>query len=178
MKVEIDARDDLPCNGCMSLFDDIKPGARIRGLEPAAIAEIVSVTKFGPDAINLVFRTAGRVAERLIYRGEETGLEVLRPGNTYSFGADGALLKLASEAYRIRLAHLFDPYLAATVHSERSTSLRDRGRPSSGDLMPSEQAISGGYPLILMRHYGESPGGGCKSSPDTACIKNYILYKT
>jgi hypothetical protein len=36
MKAENDARDDFPCNGFMSLFDDIKPGARISGLEPAA----------------------------------------------------------------------------------------------------------------------------------------------
>ena len=39
----------------------------------------------------------------------------MEPGRTYSFDADGGLLRLASEAYRIRLAYLFDPYLAVTA---------------------------------------------------------------
>jgi hypothetical protein len=51
-------------------FEQIKPGARLRGLDPAGIAEVVSVSNFGNDAINLVFRVDGRVAERLVYRGE------------------------------------------------------------------------------------------------------------
>jgi hypothetical protein len=46
----------------MIAFDDIKPGARLRGLDPAGIAEIVQVARFGPDALNLVFRANGRVA--------------------------------------------------------------------------------------------------------------------
>jgi SNF2-related domain len=36
-------------------------------------------------------------------------------GRAYAFDADGGLLRLASEAYRIRLAHLFDPYLAVSA---------------------------------------------------------------
>jgi hypothetical protein len=52
-----------------ALFEDIKPGARLRGLDPAGIAEVVQVARFGPDALNLVFRVDGRVGERLVYRG-------------------------------------------------------------------------------------------------------------
>ena len=40
---------------------------------------------------------------------------LVEAGRAYAFDADGALLRLASEAYRIRLAHLFDPYLAVTA---------------------------------------------------------------
>jgi hypothetical protein len=79
---------------------------------PLRIAEIVQVARFGPDALNLVFRVNGRVGERFVYRGEESGFEFLEAGRSYSFDADGGLLRLASEAYRIRLAYLFDPYLA------------------------------------------------------------------
>ena len=99
----------------MHTFDDIKPGARLRGLDPAGIAEVVQVARFGPDALNLVFRVDGRVGEQLVYRGEESGFEILEAGKAYAFDADGALLRLASEAYRIRLAYLFDPYLAVTA---------------------------------------------------------------
>jgi hypothetical protein len=92
----------------MTAFEDIKAGARFRGLDTAGVAEIVHVTRFGPDALNLVFRVNGRVGERLVYRGEEAAFAVLEAGRTYGFDADGSLLRLASEAYRLRLAHLFD----------------------------------------------------------------------
>jgi hypothetical protein len=54
----------------MHTFEEIRPGSRLKGLDPAGIAEVVSVSRFGSDALNLVFRVGGRVAERLVYRGE------------------------------------------------------------------------------------------------------------
>ena len=99
----------------LSTFDQIKPGARLKGLDPGGIAEIVQVARFGADALNIVYRVDGRVGERLLYRGEETGFEFREAGRSYGFDADGGLLRLTSEAYRIRLAHLFDPYLAVTA---------------------------------------------------------------
>jgi SNF2 family DNA or RNA helicase len=96
-------------------LDDIKPGARLRGLDPAGVAEVVQVARFGADALNLVFRVNGRVGERLVYRGEEGAFERIEAGRTYGFDADSALLRLASEAYRIRLAYVFDPHLAVTA---------------------------------------------------------------
>ena len=99
----------------MNNLDQIRPGCRLRGLDPSAVAEIVQVARFGNDALNIVFRANGRVSERLVYRGEEQAFELVEPGQTYSFDADGGLLRLASEAYRIRLAFLFDPYLAVTA---------------------------------------------------------------
>lgn len=99
----------------MSSFSDIKPGARIKGMASGGIAEVVSVSNFGPDALNVVFRVDGKVAERLIYKGEETDFEFMANGRAYGFNSDGGLLRLVSEAYRIRLAHLFDPYLAVTA---------------------------------------------------------------
>jgi SNF2 family DNA or RNA helicase len=99
----------------LSTFDQIKAGARLKGLDSAGIAEIVQVARFGADALNIVYRVDGRVGERLLYRGEETGFEFIEAGRSYAFDADGGLLRLASEAYRIRLAHLFDPYPAVTA---------------------------------------------------------------
>lgn len=79
------------------------------------IAEVVQVSRFGVDAINVVFRGDGKVGERLVYRGDEVGFEIVTGGRAFSFDADGGLLRLASEAYRVRLAHLFDPYLAVSA---------------------------------------------------------------
>ena len=99
----------------MSTFDQIQPGARLRGLDTGGIAEIVQVARFDADALSVTYRVNGKVGERLLYLGEETGLELIEAGRSYAFDADGGLLRLASEAYRIRLAHLFDPYLAVTA---------------------------------------------------------------
>src|SRR3954453_3822523 len=99
----------------MLAFEDIKPGSRLRGLDPAGIAEVVQVARFGSDALNLVFRVNGRVSERLVFRGEESLFESIEAGRSYAFDADGALLRLASEADRIRLAHRFDLYLAVSA---------------------------------------------------------------
>ena len=97
------------------MFEDLKAGARLRGLDPTGVAEVVQVDRFGADALNLVFRVDGKIAERLVYRGEEANFELIAPGRSYGFDADGSLLRLAAEAYRLRLAHLFDPYLAVTA---------------------------------------------------------------
>ena len=99
----------------MTAFENIKPGSRLRGLDSSGLAEVVQVTQFGADALNVVFRVDGRVDQRLVMRGEEIAFEFVEAGRTYGFDADGGLLRLASEAYRIRLAYLFDPYIAVTA---------------------------------------------------------------
>jgi hypothetical protein len=68
----------------MHNFEDIKPGARLLGLDPAGIAEVVQVARFGPHALNLVFRVDGRVGERLVYRGEESSFDFLETGRSYA----------------------------------------------------------------------------------------------
>ena len=133
----------------MTAFEDIKAGARFRGLDTAGIAEIVQVTRFGPDALNIVFRVNGRVGERLVYRGEEAAFEVLETGRTYGFDADGSLLRLASEAYRLRLAHLFDPYLA--VSASQIEALPHQITAVYGEMLPRQ-------PLRFL--LADDPGAG------------------
>jgi superfamily II DNA or RNA helicase len=133
----------------MRSFEEIKPGARLRGLDPAGIAEVVQVARFGPDALNLVFRVNGRVGERLVYRGEESSFEFLEAGRTYAFDADGGLLRLASEAYRIRLAYLFDPYLA--VSASQIEALPHQITAVYGEMLPRQ-------PLRFL--LADDPGAG------------------
>ena len=52
---------------------------------------------------------AGRLGHEVLFRDHEPTLDVMAPGRLWIFDADGALLRLVSEAYRIRLAYLFDP---------------------------------------------------------------------
>src|SRR4051794_30366490 len=133
----------------MLAFDDIKPGARLRGLDPGGIAEIVQIAHFGADALNLVFRANGRVGERLLYRGEETSLDLVETGRAFAFDADGALLRLASEAYRIRLAHLFDPFLA--VSASQIEALPHQITAVYGEMLPRQ-------PLRFL--LADDPGAG------------------
>lgn len=133
----------------MNTFEKLKPGARVKGLDPIGIAEIVSVSQFGPDALNLVFRVNGKVAERLVYRGEETGFELAVSGRPYAFDADAELLRLASEAYRIRLAHLFDPYLA--VSASQIEALPHQITAVYGEMLPRQ-------PLRFL--LADDPGAG------------------
>lgn len=53
----------------------------------------------------------GRPGNQLLYRTDEARLEVATSGPAWSFDADGHLFRLVSEAYRFRMAYLFDPLL-------------------------------------------------------------------
>ena len=86
----------------------------------------MQVARFGADALNPVFRVNGRAGERLVYRGEECAFERVAAGRTYGFDADGGPLRLASEAYPICLAYLFDPYLAVTASDIEATERHRR----------------------------------------------------
>ena len=78
----------------MVVLEEIKPGSRLRGVDPEGVAEVVQVARFGADALNLVFRVNGRVGERLVYRGEEASFEAIEAGRSCAFDADGGLLRL------------------------------------------------------------------------------------
>ena len=94
-------------------LEDLQPGAYVEGLAPGGVAKVVQREWFGNQAAKLTFEdAAGAVRNRLVYRNEEPSLKLVKSGRPWSFEGDGALLRLVSEAYRIRLAHLFDPYVA------------------------------------------------------------------
>ena len=90
-----------------------------------------------------------RVGERLVYRGEENSFEFVEPGRSYAFDADGSLLRLASEAYRIRLAYLFDPYLA--VSASQIEALPHQITAVYGEMLPPQ-------PLRFL--LADDPGAG------------------
>jgi superfamily II DNA or RNA helicase len=97
-------------------LEQIQKNAAILGLEPGQVVRIVTTESIGPDAITVYYKTAdGQVRERMLFRSDETTLTLAEAGRPWAFDAPGEAFKLATEAYRIHLAHLFDPMLA--VHS-------------------------------------------------------------
>ncbi len=100
----------------MARLEDIHKGASVKGIRPDGAIQVIDVLWHGDAVIELTFKDiAGRVASELVFRDRESTLEVIQPGQPWSFDADASMLRLVSEAYRIRMAYLFDPHLA--VHT-------------------------------------------------------------
>lgn len=97
-------------------LEDLHTGARVRGLSGDGPALVESIQWIGSQGIKVIYRDpSGPLAERLLYRDDEPTLQVVEAGRPWSFDGDGELLRLVSEAYRIRLAWLFDPYVAIST---------------------------------------------------------------
>ena len=97
-------------------LEDLRANAAVRGVLADSLVTVVSVQWFGSEALELTYKTpVGKVANELLYRDDESRLEIVEVGRLWSFDGDGAQFRLVSEALRIRLAHLFDPVLA--VHT-------------------------------------------------------------
>ncbi|HMM41884.1 MAG TPA: hypothetical protein PKA95_08280, partial [Thermomicrobiales bacterium] len=94
----------------MARLEDLTRGATIRGILPDGPVTVVDASWHGNTVLELTYKdSAGRVAQELLYRDREPSLEVVERGQSWSFEADGELLRLVSQAYRIRLAYLFHP---------------------------------------------------------------------
>lgn len=100
----------------MSKLEALLPNSTVKGILPDALVTVVNVQWFGSTALELTYKTVdGKVANELLYKHDESRIEIVELGRPWSFDGDGALFRLVSEAHRIRLAHLFDPVLA--VHT-------------------------------------------------------------
>ena len=100
----------------MLKLEDLQPDTTVRGVVPEGTVTVVSVHWHGSDALTLIYRPAsGQIGEQILYRDDESRLQIGEQGRPWSFDGDGALFRLVCEANHIRLAHLFDPVLA--VHT-------------------------------------------------------------
>ncbi|MGB8343711.1 MAG: helicase-related protein [Ktedonobacteraceae bacterium] len=134
----------------MASLEELIPGALVKGLLPQSTVSIVSATRHGDVGVEVVYKDAGgRLGSELLYQDSVAGLEIVPVDLPWKFDADGALFRLASEAYRIRLAYLFDPLIA--VH----TSL----------IEPLPHQITAVYETMLARQplrylLADDPGAG------------------
>ena len=100
----------------MALLEEITPGVLVKGLLPGGAVTIISVKRHGSIGLELVYQDAnGHLGSELLYSDSVAHLEIVPAGLPWGFDADGSLFRLVSEAYRIRLAYLFDPLIA--VHT-------------------------------------------------------------
>jgi superfamily II DNA or RNA helicase len=100
----------------MARLDQLTPGTSLKGILPDCFVTVVSVQWFGSEALELTYKDpAGKLGNQLLYRDNESSIDVVEVGRPWSFDGDGHLFRLVAEAQRIRLAYLFDPVLA--VHT-------------------------------------------------------------
>jgi superfamily II DNA or RNA helicase len=121
----------------MAKLEELSSGASVRGVAGDAIATIVNVSWYGTNCIDIVYKTPdGRVSNDILYREDESRIQIVQPGRVWSFEGDGELFRLASEAYRIHLAHLFDPHLA--IHTSEVDPLPHQITAVYGEMIPRQ----------------------------------------
>jgi SNF2 family DNA or RNA helicase len=100
----------------MLKLEDITNGSAVSGIDPSHPVRIVTTENVGNDALTVYYKTSdGRLSERMLFRTDEASLSLAEAGRPWAFDAAGADFKIATEAYRINLAYLFDPMMA--VHT-------------------------------------------------------------
>lgn len=102
----------------MAKLEELTVGANVSGLVSNESVQVIAVKWYGSAVLEITFKNSkGHLANQLLYREDEARLNVEDSNLPWSFDADGDTVRLASEAYRINLAHIFDPYLAVHTSS-------------------------------------------------------------
>ncbi|MDR2140976.1 MAG: DUF3883 domain-containing protein [Deltaproteobacteria bacterium] len=134
----------------MARLEDITAGSRVKGLAGQESVIVVSSTWRGSRALEVVYKSdLGALGSQLVFRDNEPSLEIVTRGASFGFEADPRRLKLASEAYRIFLAHLFDPFLA--IHTSDIEALPHQITAVYQEMLPRQ-------PLRFL--LADDPGAG------------------
>ncbi len=100
----------------MLRLEDIKKNAAAAGIDPTAPVRVMTAELVGQNALTVIYKTVeGTILERMLFRSDEGNLFVAVAARPWAFDASSEDFKLAMEALRIHLAHLFDPMMA--VHT-------------------------------------------------------------
>ncbi len=134
----------------MMQLHEIKIGDRIRGIVSGEVIQVISAQPFGDDVLDLVYRrNDGSLGQQLLYANALDGVSVETNELPWQFDANAKQVRLASEAYRIRLAHLFDPHLA--IHTSMIQPLPHQIAAVYGEMLPRQ-------PLRFL--LADDPGAG------------------
>ncbi len=100
----------------MTRLQELRVGSLVRGLIPGQIVTLRHVDLHSEDVASVTFVDGeGKVEQALVYRDQESQLELVQQSRPLSFAADGHLFRLVSEAQRLRYAFLFDPLIAVST---------------------------------------------------------------
>lgn len=130
-------------------FAEIQPEARLDGVEAEGTVTVVAFKPHGETSGTLTYRTAeGRLGERLLNLRDLAKLSVASK-RRWTFDADGSDFRLASEARRMKWAHLSDPFAAI----------------DTSNIEPYPHQIDAVYNILLNQHpiryvLADDPGAG------------------
>lgn len=147
-----------------TLLAVVRPGAVLRGLAGPQPVTVVTVDRLTDDSANIIYRTeTGHLAERMVFAADLPQLTAVEAGAAFSFDGDAAAFKLAAEARRMRLAHLFDPQAAL----------------GTSDVDPLPHQLRAVYEEMLPRHplrfvLADDPGAG-KTIMSGLLVKELIM---
>jgi superfamily II DNA or RNA helicase len=98
-------------------FEDIKADLIINGIILGTAVSVVRCNIFSDgNSAELTYKVSdGSIYSRMLYRSDESSISVEEERQKYTYDADPKLFSLVSEAYRINLAYLFDPYVAVHI---------------------------------------------------------------
>jgi len=147
----------------MTTLEQLQTGQRLEGVIPGKGVIAIAVTPHGPDAVELVYRTAeGDLGQRVLGRDAEINLAIVA-AEARPLDAGAAEFKLVAECQRIKLAGLADPMLAVTTSDIQP--LPHQLRAVYGELLPRT-------PLRFL--LADDPGAG-KTIMAGLFIKELIL---
>ena len=134
----------------MARLEELNRGASVKGVLPDCLVTVVDIKWHGSSVVELTYKDpSGRLGSELLYRDREPTLEIASVGRPWSFDGDGDMLRLVSEATRIRLAYLFDPLLA--IHTSLVEPLPHQITAVYGEMLPRQ-------PLRFL--LADDPGAG------------------
>ena len=144
-------------------LEDLKPDSLVKGILGKEAVNIINSQMMGECCQVIVRDSEGNTSEQILFRDQESNLELVSGGRKWSFKGNGEKFKLALEAERIRLAYLFDPYVAI----------------SSSDIDPLPHQISAVYEYMLNKQpmrflLADDPGAG-KTIMAGLLIKELII---
>ena len=134
----------------MARLEELKPDMIVKGILPNEKVTVVAVKPQGNDAVEIFYKDSnGTLGSELLYRDKETSIEIVTEEQPLRFDGDGEMFRLVSEAYRIQLAHLFDPLLA--VHTSKVDPFPHQITAVYGEMLPRQ-------PLRFL--LADDPGAG------------------
>jgi len=97
----------------MLRLEEIESKTHVTGIEPTGAVRVIDVEAAGPDAVNVTYKLpTGQILQKTLFRADELQLSVSSTTSQFTFASPPEDFKLAAEATRIKLAHLFDPMMA------------------------------------------------------------------
>ena len=94
------------------LFSDLVAGQRLSGVVADGDVVVVAVDIHGASSATITYRTgSGQLGERVV-NSDDLGAITEVAQRRWTFDGDGAAFRLASEARRMKWAHLSDPFAA------------------------------------------------------------------